>query len=558
MPSTVPGPMEFIPTYIERKNQNIEPTYLHPKLKPILEKTYGVAIYQEQVMRIVRDLAGFSLGEADLLRKAVGKKIKALLAEQRVKFIEGCVKNGVSKEIAENVFAFIEPFAGYGFNRAHAVCYAMIAYQTAYLKANYPAEFMAALLRSDEDNIDRLSIEISECQQMNIKVLPPSVNQSMTHFTVVDLEPLTDVQGNKVPQYAIRFGLAAIKNLGSDAVETLREEHKKNGPFKDLADLLSRINPKAVNKKSLEALIMSGALDEFGERQSMLASTDALLQLARQAEAIRNSKQMSLFGGGDDKVQLTVTLEDTDPASRMQRLKWEKELLGLYVSEQPLTEHRKLIEQHANPIGSLTLRHAGQAVTIVGLVSHIHKIVTRKGEPMMFIQLDDFSGNTEVLIFPSLLKENPELYQEDTILTVQGKVSDKDGTIKILADKTGPFDPTVLSQQNPVVRPENDPGPEPAPPTTDYAPADAEQAQTVEPALPADRIELLLEQAFTSDKLKTLKSTLEGLPSGDLAVYLRIQDGARERRIQTTYKIDKRPEILAELESIVGKGKVTS
>ncbi|MDP2587591.1 MAG: DNA polymerase III subunit alpha [bacterium] len=535
-----PGPMEFIPTYIERKNQNIEPTYLHPKLKPILEKTYGVAIYQEQVMRIVRDLAGFSLGEADLLRKAVGKKIKSLLGEQRTKFIEGCLANGVGKEIAESVFAFIEPFAGYGFNRAHAVCYAMIAYQTAYLKANYPAEFMAALLRSDEDTIDRLSIEISECQQMNIKVLPPSVNQSMTHFTVVDLDPLTDAAGQQVPQYAIRFGLAAVKNLGSDAVEALRSEVKKAGPFTSLADLLSRINPRTVNKKSLEALVMSGALDEFAERQAMLSSSDALLQLARQAEAIRKSKQMSLFGGKDDKVQLTVTLEDTEPASRMQRLKWEKELLGLYVSEQPLTEHRTLIEQHANPIGSLTVRHVSQTVTIVGLVSHIHKITTRKGEPMMFVQLDDFSGNTEVVIFPSLLKDNPELYQEDVVLTVHGKVSDKDGTIKILADKTEPFDPTVLARQNPLLRPEDDPGPAPA---------------TV---LPADRVELLLEQAFTTERLKNLKEKLEGLPTGDLAVFLRIQDGTRERRIQTTYKIDKRPEILAALEAIVGKGKVTS
>lgn len=543
-----PGPMEFIPTYIERKNQGIEPTYLHPKLKPILESTYGVAIYQEQVMRIVRDLAGFSLGEADLLRKAVGKKIKKLLGEQRQKFLQGCLKNGVSKEVAEQVFAFIEPFAGYGFNRAHAVCYAMIAYQTAYLKANYPAEFMAALLRSDEDNIDRLAIEITECHQMGIKVLPPSVNQSMSHFTVVDLPsehtiPVSAAKSDTLApserKFAIRFGLSAIKNLGSDAVEAIRAEHKKSGPFRSLADMLARVPASAVNKKSLEALIMSGALDEFGERQAMVTSVEMLIKLARQAEAVRNSKQMSLFGGKSERVQLTVTLQDAEPATRMQRLKWEKELLGLYVSEQPLFEHRELITQHAMPIGHLTLRHANQAMTIVGLVSKIQKIVTRAGEPMLFVQCDDFSGTTEVLIFPSLLKENPELYQEDAVLTFSGKVSDKDGTIKLLANKVEPFDPTVLAQQNPVARPLPD-------------------APRAAPAIliPTNCVELMLEQAFPAAKLKELKSKLEVLPAGEFAVHLRIQEGPRERRIQTSYKIAPKPEIIAELESIVGKGRV--
>lgn len=576
-----PGPMEFIPTYIERKNQGIETTYLHPKLEPILKSTYGVAIYQEQVMRIVRDLAGFSLGEADLLRKAVGKKIKKLLGEQRVKFIQGCVKNGVSKEVAEKVFAFIEPFAGYGFNRAHAVCYAMIAYQTAWLKANYPAEFMAALLRSDEDNIDRLAIEIMECQQMGIKVLPPSVNQSMSHFTVVDLDQhsvpvtITDAAGqNALPapserKFAIRFGLSAIKNLGSDAVDAIRAEHKKAGAFTSLADFLSRVPAKAVNKKSLEALIMSGALDEFGERQAMLSSVDNLIHVARQAEEIRNSKQMSLFGGKSERVQLTVTLQDAEPASRMQRLKWEKDLLGLYVSEQPLIEHRELITTHAMPIGSLTLKHADQSMTIVGLVSKIKKIVTRSGDPMLFVQVDDFSGNTEVLVFPKLLKENPELYVEDAVLTVHGKVSDKDGTIKILANKIEPFDPTVLAQQNPVARPvDTQYGPQggeyAASPAETYsyspaayqpAPVATSTAPTLAP-LPANSVELLLEQAFPAAKLKQLKSTLEGLAPGEFVVHLRIQEGPRARRIQTSYKIARGPETIAQLESIVGKGKV--
>ncbi|MFH0830598.1 MAG: OB-fold nucleic acid binding domain-containing protein, partial [Parcubacteria group bacterium] len=450
------------------------------------------------------------------------------LGEQREKFIQGCIKTGVGKEIAEKVFAFIEPFAGYGFNRAHAVCYAMIAYQTAYLKANYPAEFMAALLRSDEDNLDRLAIEIAECAQLGIEVLPPSINQSMTHFTVVDLPK---------GRFAIRFGLAGIKNLGSDAVEAIRSEHKKSGSFTSLADLLSRVPAQAINKKSLESLIKSGALDEFAERQAMLSSVNSLTSLARQAEALRNSNQMSLFGKSK-RVQLNLTLESTEPATRMQRLKWEKELLGLYVSEQPLVEHREIITRHAYPIGSLTLQHAGQPVTIVALVSHIQKKITRAGEPMLFVQLDDFSGTTEALVFPSLLRENPELFVEDAVLTVRGKVSDKDGTIKILANSASPFDPEALARENPVAQP---------------APA-LKSAPALQPA--GDFVELLLEQAFTAERLKQLKATLEGLPSGTSVVHLRIKEGVRERRIQTAYKIARQPAVLQQLESIVGKGRV--
>jgi DNA polymerase-3 subunit alpha len=559
-----PGPMQYIPQYIERKHKKSTPVYLHPKLEPILEKTQGIAVYQEQVMQIARDLAGFSLAEADLLRKAVGKKIKKLLVEQRAKFIEGCLKNGVSQDIAEQVFAFIEPFAGYGFNRAHAVCYAMIAYQTAYLKANYPAEFMAALLRSDEDDTDRLAIEMAECQRMQLPVLPPSVNQSYKHFTVINLgadgKPLgtekahQHIEGVKT---SVRFGLAGVKNLGSDAVEAIIEERTRNGPYASLADLVSRVSPSSMNKKSLESLIKSGALDEFDERAKMLASIEDILQFGRNAEANRNSKQLGLFGT-TGRVAPVLRLEQVEPASSMQRLKWEKELLGLYVSAQPLSEHRELIERHAHPIGSLTLGHAKQQVRVVGLISHVQKIVTRSNEAMMFIQVDDFSGNVEVLIFPSVLREHAALLVEDSVLVFEGKVSDKEGMLKILANSVTVFDPQQLQGQTKLgndTRSQQEayypaqPAPEPDPVTHEAPPA-------AEPLPDGKHVELLLEKAFSADKLRSLKTILETLPQGDIQVLLRVQEGPHERRIRTNYRVTLAPAERARIEEIIGKGKV--
>jgi DNA polymerase-3 subunit alpha len=557
-----PGPMQYIPQYIERKHKKSKPDYLHPKLEPILEKTQGIAVYQEQVMQIARDLAGFSLAEADLLRKAVGKKIKKLLVEQRAKFLQGCLKNGVSKEVAEQVFAFIEPFAGYGFNRAHAVCYAMIAYQTAYLKANYPAEFMAALLRSDEDDTDRLAIEISECQRMHLPVLSPSVNESYKHFTVINLGPDGKPLGaDKAHKHiegvntGVRFGLAGVKNLGSDAVEAIISERDRNGPYASLADLVTRVSPTSMNKKSLESLIKSGALDDFDERAKMLASIEDILQFGRNAEANRNSKQLGLFGKSG-RVAPVLRLEEVEPATPMQRLKWEKELLGLYVSEQPLSEHRALIESTASPIASLTLGHAKKRVRIVGLISHIQKIVTRSNEAMLFIRVDDFSGNIEVLIFPSILRDHVELLQEDAVLVFEGKVSDKEGMIKILADSIVAFDPQQLQGQTRLDtsgRPEHDasyyqPAEDPQPGAAATAP--------LEPAPDGQHVELLLEKAFSAEKLRSLKSVLETLPQGDIQVLLRVQEGPRERRIRTNYRVTLAPAERARIEEIIGKGKV--
>ncbi|MFO7807593.1 MAG: DNA polymerase III subunit alpha, partial [Candidatus Moraniibacteriota bacterium] len=331
-----PGPMEWIPDFIDRKHGRKKVEYLHPKLEPILQNTYGVAIYQEQVMQIARDLAGFSLGEADMLRKAMGKKIHELIQEQKEKFIQGAKKNGISDSMAKEIFSFIEPFAGYGFNRSHAACYGLIGYQTAYLKARYPAQFMTALLNSDKDDIDRIAIEIEESRAMGIEVLPPDVNESLIEFALIQDSSITKDEST---QSQIRFGLEAIKGVGHNIAEKIIEERKKDGRFKDIIDLVERVNDKDLNKKSLEALAMSGALDSIIERNKLLKNIETVLNYSKNYQKNKSSGQSSLFslGGEENKIETPqIKLEDVNPAPKAERLSWERALLGLYVSDHPL------------------------------------------------------------------------------------------------------------------------------------------------------------------------------------------------------------------------------
>ena len=314
-----PGPMDWIPDFIARKHGRKKISYIHPKLEPILKNTYGVAIYQEQVMQISQVLAGFSLSEADTLRKAVGKKIPELIQEEKIKFMDGCVENGIDRSIAERVFAFIEPFAGYGFNRSHAACYALIGYQTAWLKAHYPTEFMAALLTSDQNDIDRIAIEIEEARNMGIEVLPPDVNESFVTFAAICKS------GEKEK---IRFGLGAIKNVGKNVANEIVEERKRNGRYKNLTDFVERIQIKDLNKKSLESLAKGGALDELGERNQLLTNVENILAYSKNFQRNQNSNQESLFGIGKVEIKLPeISLTTAEPAPKMERLAWENELL---------------------------------------------------------------------------------------------------------------------------------------------------------------------------------------------------------------------------------------
>ncbi len=431
-----PGPMEWIPNYIEGKHQR-QMTYLHPSLKPILEKTYGVAIYQEQVMQISQEVAGFSRGEADTLRKAMGKKIPALLAEQKEKFISGCVDNGLSLELAQKIFSFIEPFAGYGFNRSHAACYALIGYQTAYLKAHYPAEFMAALLSSDQNDTDRIAIEIDECRKMGIKIMPPDINESFGSFTVVTSGTKSDTPAQKGEAIdTIRFGLKAVKNVGEHIADEIIAERKANGFYVDIFNFLERITDRDLNKKSLESLIKSGGLDRYGERQQLLANLELFLNFNKEQSQVKNSRQNSLFGDSPDLYLSTrPKLLPAKEIADKERLQWEKELLGLYITEHPFNSYQALVKDLICPISELREKRQEAAVATAGIISSVKKIITRNNQSMMFVKIEDAVSNVELLVFPKLLQETINIWQDGKPILVSGRVSDKDQDVKFLVDK---------------------------------------------------------------------------------------------------------------------------
>jgi len=427
-----PGPMSWIADYIAGKHARKKPKYLHPKLEPILKETYGVPVYQEQIMQIARSLAGFSYAEADVLRKAIGKKIKKLLVSQREKFIEGCIKNGISEKVANQVFDFFEPFARYSFNKSHSTCYALIAYWTAYLKAHFPSQYMAALLTNEQNDLDKLSLAIKECKRMGIEVLPPDVNESWPNFAVVP-------QTNK-----IRFGLSAIKNIGEKCALAIVSERKKKGLFNSLEDFLFRCGSSILNKKSLESLIKCGALDRFGERTSLLAGIEQILKFSQMAKK-NNSKQLGLFGqsGGSLLPSLAPLLPKVPPASNRQKLSWEKELLGMYLSQHPLSEINHIWQTGGiTPFSSLSMGMVGKMVKVAGLVNKIQKIKTRNDSQMAFLQLEDQSGTIEVVVFPKVLSKDPQIIQKDTLLYIKGRVSQKDHELKIIAEeiKLSPFE----------------------------------------------------------------------------------------------------------------------
>ena len=423
-----PGPMELIPDYIDRKHGRKPVEYLHKKLEPILKNTYGVMVYQEQLFFAVRALAGFSFAEADILRKAVGKKIKSLLNEQEEKFKKGAEREGTPKNIADKFWALVEPFNRYAFNRSHAACYAMIAYQTAYLKANWPGEFMAAFMNSETGDVERISFLVAEARDMGIAVLQPDINESRERFSVVV---------GSTPQ-SIRFGLTAIKNVGTTVVEAIIAERDAHGPFRGIDDLVMRVRHKDMNRKSLESLAKCGALDKFGERNALIASIDGLLAHARESQKQVDTGQKSLFGDAPDEAP-SFRLASAEPTQKADRLRWEKELIGLYISEHPLSDYETRLKQE-RVVSIKSLRPiSGSTARIAGLVMSSKKIVTKTGKPMLFSLIEDLTGKIEVVVFPSVLEKTPDAWATNTIVILSGKLDNRDGSLKILCDTVKPI-----------------------------------------------------------------------------------------------------------------------
>ena len=406
-----PGPMEWIPDYIAGKHGRKKPSYIHPKLEPILAETYGIACYQEQVLRIARDLAGFSMGQADELRKVVGKKQKEKIPAYKEKFVKGCADNGIGEDVAERVFSFIEPFAGYGFNKAHAVAYGWIAYQTAYLKANYPLQYFAALMSSVRDKTDKLVEYIDEAKKLGIAVLPPDVNASLVDFAVVGQE--------------IRFGLAAVKGVGEGAVRAILDARETGGPFTDLFEMVKRVDLKTVNRKVYEALIKCGALDPLpGNRAQLLDALDSALEDAAREVRDREMGQASLFGMFEEPhPSLKPMLRQLPPPSTMELLAWEKETLGIFVSGHPLADVAEaLARTGAVPIRDLRAMEDDSPVKIAGLVTSVRRTLTKAQAQMLIATVEDMSGAMEVVVFPKQYTDLQGRFIEDAIVVITGRL----------------------------------------------------------------------------------------------------------------------------------------
>ena len=427
-----PGPMQFIDSFIKRKHGEEEITYLHSGLEPSLSSTYGILIYQEQFMQISKDWAGFTGGQADTLRKAVGKKKIDLMKKVKPEFVEGAIKHGgASKEVAEKFWDQLEEFANYSFNKSHAACYGLIAYWTAYLKAHYPAAFMAAVMTSDQDDVDRLAIEINECKHMGITVLAPDVNESFVEFAVVP------------GKNEIRFGMAAVKGVGVGAVEEILRARKEE-KFKSIEDFAKRVSTSKFNRKAWESLIKSGGFDKFGDRSDLLFNLETLQSFASKLQKEALSGQTDLFGGltGESSVQPTVSLQ-TAPAKHTskERLMWERELLGLYISAHPLDQYDTYFEEQTVPIRSINNDIDGRKITTGGIISTVRTIVTKSGGKMAFVRIEDKTSELEVIVFPNLYAEVGGKLAQDRIFKISGKVSarDRDGVltseVKIIADE---------------------------------------------------------------------------------------------------------------------------
>jgi DNA polymerase-3 subunit alpha len=417
-----PGPMQYIPVYARRKNGQEPVSFIDSRLKPITGNTYGIALYQEQYMELAKLLAGFSPAEADDLRKAIGKKNHKLMASLKDKFLEGCAQSGTTPAVAQQLWKDIEASQDYSFNKSHAACYALIAYRTAYMRAHHPREYMAALISSVMNTKDRVPFYVNACDEMGIEVLPPDANESQLDFAVVEGK--------------IRFGLSAVKNVGEPAARAIIRAREQGGPFASIWDFCERVDPAAANKRALDSLVKCGALDSTGAtRMGMLMALEAALGAgaARQQEALFG--QESMFEVEHPPVA-------TDEFEKQELLRMEKEVLGLYVSEHPLHSIRDQLRRKTDcALADVERRRDSEVVTVGGIVSGLKHLTTKKGEPMVFMRLDDVTGGAEVVVFNSVYAHSRELCVMDRILVVKGRVDHKqEGETKLLAMEVAPFE----------------------------------------------------------------------------------------------------------------------
>ena len=421
-----PGPMDNIPTFIARKRGEEPVSYDHPKLESILEPTYGIMVYQEQVMRIAQELAGFTLGQADILRKAMGKKKPEEMAKVKKDFVGGCVAHEVEKTLANKLFGEIEIFAGYAFNKSHAVCYAEGAYKNAYLKANYPQEYMAASLTIERGNTDRLTILLDDCRRMGIRVMPPDINQSTLNFTPTD--------------EGIRYGLAAIKNVGEGAAQSMVDTRIADGPFTTLFEFCERIDLRAVNRRVVESLIAAGALDGLeGHRAQKMEALESAFKAAGKAQEAREKGQISLFDGGGSSELVAQDLPEVEEWSELEKLAKERDLLGFYISSHPLKPYARDLKNFARPLSEIDGQHNGAPLRVGGLVEEVRKLFDRRGNPFAFVTLKDLNDTGDIAFFAEAFANHQQLLVEGETILVEGRVYERNGRLSVQADRALPL-----------------------------------------------------------------------------------------------------------------------
>ncbi len=532
-----PGPIEVIPEYIRRKHDPSLVKFMDPRMESILQKSYGLLVYQDDVMLTAIHMAGYSWLEADKLRKAMGKKIPEEMALQKVKLVDGFVEHGMTKAQATELWKLIEPFAAYGFNKAHAASYGMVAYQTAYMKANYPAEYMTALMTAESADLEKIAEAVKECARMGIAVLSPDINESRKDFTFI-----TDTQ--------IRFGLLVIKNLGEEVIESIIAERKAHGPFKDLADMAGRISHRAFNKKSLEALIKVGALDRFGERRQLLENLDRILLHNKAIQKEKATNQQSLFSSSPVAISQGIVLRETPPATTRELLAWEKELLGLYVSAHPYDPCAVAFQGQLLDCVQVVNQQDGEFVRCGGIITTVKEIITKKGDPMAFVGLEDLTGSTEVIVFPRTYKEAKPMLLPDHLVIVSAKVSARDGEEKkLLANsfiavdeeeiegiaqmlKTGQWVTSAMRE--------------------DLAP-EREEPPAI---LHRGSLSIALKGKPTQEMVARLREILTSTP-GPKPVCLMVESGGQMRRIQTDYSVAATEHIVSQIAALVGRQNVS-
>jgi DNA polymerase-3 subunit alpha len=444
-----PGPMEYIPQYIRRMHGQEPVEFKHEKLRPILEETFAIIVYQEQIIQALSALAGYTPGEADLVRRAIGKKKASDIEKHKKIFVAGCEKNGIDHGTAEAIYGDIEFFARYGFNKSHAADYAVITVQTAYLKAHYPVEYMAAQLLVERDKTEKVVNFVSECRRMGVDVLPPDVNYSGLDFDIQLRPPETQAMASRDPSLgynfpvpegsAIRFGMAAIKNVGEGPVQVIIDARKEGGPFRSLEEFCDRVDLRQVNKRALECLIKAGALDRFGRRSQLLAVLDPMVSQSAEVHDARDSGQLSMFdllGGSGEKAHVTpIRLPDVEEVKGKEKLQWEKELLGVYSISHPLLQIGVDLQQAVTcSCAELDDRYDGKGVALAGIITNVRTLNTKKGDPMAFVQLEDLQGGCEVVFFPKTYAEQREKLQPDAVVIIKGKAQTREGRTSLLAE----------------------------------------------------------------------------------------------------------------------------